>query len=1184
MTSGPLNDGEMRRSAAKPLALKKLRIPHLVFLAGILLTIFASYFVYETVNARNREHFHTAVAETDAEIHTRIEAYVALLRGGGGLYSVNKWVEPEQFHLFVQRLRLKEFYPGVQGLGFSPRLTPENQGELLARIRKTNPVFRVTPAPNQIEAFPIVLLEPQDERNRAAIGFNMFSEPIRRAAMIRARDEGLPSATGKITLVQEIDHEKQPGFIIYTPIYATGGVPETLEERRQTIEGFIYAPLRAKDFLEAVAVAERVRKIGFEIYDGEQLEPENLIFQTDPSLKENRTSPNLERISTITVAGQPWTIRFYSLDPSNSVRWLFPLIPAVGLLLSFILFYLTEAEARARNNSEEALKRLQDSQAALKASEELHRTVTQTASDGIIVSDELGNIQTVNSAGEQILGYPLNELTGQPLTVIMPERFRERHRKGFEQFIQTGKRTIGWSALQIPGRRKNGEEVPLEISYGSFRRDNKLFVTGIFRDISERLKAEQAVRASEHQLQTIADALPVLIGAVDRDLRYRFNNKSYESWVGLNSANLKGRSMRDVLGEDAFNDAYPYLQRGLSGEHVNFEKSMTYPNRLSRHVHASIIPEKNQQGEVIGLFLLMMDISDRKRQEDAARFISDVGRKFSETLTYESTLHAIVEHAVPTLAEWCAVDLLTADGNLERIESSHINPSRRELGREISSRYPPRANRFSKKTIEAGESVFLPQVDENFLHEVAQDEQHMNILREAGIKSIISVPMRGRRRIYGAITFATTGSGRTYTEFDVHVAAEVASRAGLAIENALLYQEAQLEIEERRVIEQALRESEERFRIMVEQARDYAIFMLDHEGNISSWNSGAERILGYTELEILGQHSALLFTPEDRAEGIPELEIETSKKTGRALDERWHLRKDGSRFFCSGYMFSLRDEQGNLRGFTKIMRDITERKRWEEDIQRLNQELESRVEQRTAALRDSYDQMETFTYTVAHDLRAPLRAMLGFSQAILEENQQILDPTSRDFLQRIIRASHRMDSLIQDLLAYSHIARTDLKFEVIGLQSVINDVMNGITDELQMKHIKFIADGIFPSVNGHRTTLRTVVSNLVNNAVKFSSRKDSPTVELRAETKEYEGEPFVRLWVIDNGIGIAPGHHERIFRVFERLHGQDSYAGTGIGLAIVKKGVERMRGRVGVESELNEGSRFWIELPAAHSI
>ena len=323
-----------------------------------------------------------------------------------------------------------------------------------------------------------------------------------------------------------------------------------------------------------------------------------------------------------------------------------------------------------------------------------------------------------------------------------------------------------------------------------------------------------------------------------------------------------------------------------------------------------------------------------------------------------------------------------------------------------------------------------------------------------------------------------------------------------------------------------------------------------------------------------------MFTPEDRAAGAHLEEMKMALKTGKALDERWHLRKDGTRFWCSGYMFALRDDAGNARGFAKIMRDTTERKKWEEEIQRWNQELEDRVEKRTAALRESYEQMETFTYTVAHDLRAPLRSMLGFAQAVFEEYAEQLDETAHDYLKRIIRASKRMDSLIQDLLAYSHITRTNLKFEPVSFKVVLDEVLSILAEEIDRKNGKVEVSGDLGEVYAHRATLQTIVLNLVSNALKFVEPGQPPQVQVRGERFLKAGKPFIRLSVIDRGIGIAPEHHRRIFKVFERLHGAESYTGTGIGLALVKKGVERMDGEVGLQSEVGKGSHFWIELPA----
>ncbi len=226
-------------------------------------------------------------------------------------------------------------------------------------------------------------------------------------------------------------------------------------------------------------------------------------------------------------------------------------------------------------------------------------------------------------------------------------------------------------------------------------------------------------------------------------------------------------------------------------------------------------------------------------------------------------------------------------------------------------------------------------------------------------------------------------------------------------------------------------------------------------------------------------------------------------------------------------------------------------------------------------LADANHELETFSYSVSHDLRAPLRAMQGFAQALLEDYGGRLDSTGQHYAGRIVSAAERMDLLIQDLLAYSRLGRLALDLAPVELDAVVRDALALQDAELKERRARVNVDTPLPRVRAHAATLRQVVANLVSNAAKFVATGTEPRVRVRAE----EHDDRVRLWVEDNGIGVAPEHHERVFRVFERLHGIESYPGTGIGLAIVRKGMERMGGRSGVESEPGRGSRFWIEFP-----
>ncbi|MBI4642100.1 MAG: response regulator [Candidatus Tectomicrobia bacterium] len=248
--------------------------------------------------------------------------------------------------------------------------------------------------------------------------------------------------------------------------------------------------------------------------------------------------------------------------------------------------------------------------------------------------------------------------------------------------------------------------------------------------------------------------------------------------------------------------------------------------------------------------------------------------------------------------------------------------------------------------------------------------------------------------------------------------------------------------------------------------------------------------------------------------------------------------------------------------------------RLHEQVQRYTTELEQRVTERTAKLWETNAELESFSSSVSHDLRAPLRAMQGFTDALLEEYADRMDSVGQDYVQRIAAAARRMDAMIQDLLAYSRVSRIDLRLQLVGLTLVVAEALTQLAVELREREAQVTVEEPLPEVMGHRATLVQVVANLLTNAVKFVEPGVQPKVRIWAE----EHKAWVRLWVEDNGIGIASEHQERIFRVFERLHGIETYPGTGIGLAIVRKGVDRMGGRVGVESVPGQGSRFWVEL------
>jgi PAS domain S-box-containing protein len=366
------------------------------------------------------------------------------------------------------------------------------------------------------------------------------------------------------------------------------------------------------------------------------------------------------------------------------------------------------------------------------------------------------------------------------------------------------------------------------------------------------------------------------------------------------------------------------------------------------------------------------------------------------------------------------------------------------------------------------------------------------------------------------------------------------------------------------------RAAELRFRMLVESVLDYGIFSMDAGGHITSWNVGAERIKGYAAEEVSGKHFSMFYTEEDRRSGLPNHILQAAAKHGHFEAEGWRVRKDGKRFWASIVVTALRDEEGVLYGFSKVTRDMSDRKALLEQLKRHADELEIRVQERE----QSNAELEAFAYSVSHDLRAPLRAIVGFAEALQEDCARDLDQQGREYLDEIIKAAARMNTLVQDLLEYGRVSRINLQLAPVNLKNAVDNAIRQLGND----HGGSIDVHVSPDlwVRAHEQALAQVTFNLLSNAVKFHGKGVSPEVNLFAETHN----AAVRLSVTDNGIGIAPQHRERIWQVFERLHDRETYPGTGIGLAIVKRAIARMGGACGVESEVGKGSTFWIELPA----
>jgi signal transduction histidine kinase len=296
--------------------------------------------------------------------------------------------------------------------------------------------------------------------------------------------------------------------------------------------------------------------------------------------------------------------------------------------------------------------------------------------------------------------------------------------------------------------------------------------------------------------------------------------------------------------------------------------------------------------------------------------------------------------------------------------------------------------------------------------------------------------------------------------------------------------------------------------------------------------------------------------------------ITSSDEIGRLSRSLKHLVRT---LFEQQQQLNLSNEQLQIQ--------LTERQHAAAEIQQLNATLEQKVSDRTAQLQEINQELEAFAYSVSHDLRAPLRTIQGFAQALKEDYSDRLDDSGKEYLQSITADAVQMDRLITELLAYSQLTRTKITLQPVALMATIESACKQLEMDLQEKQAEITVTTPIPTVLAHNPTLTQAIANLLSNALKFIKPESRPQVEIKYQLAQRDRQQWVRLWIIDNGIGIASSDTERIFRIFERLHGIETYPGTGIGLAIVRKSIERMGGCVGVESQLGQGSRFWIELP-----
>ncbi len=604
--------------------------PLAVLASSLLLTSAITGFFVVTARERDSSRFEGLVRLTRDRIESHLGADVTMLRGVAGLFAASTEVTEEEFRIYVERLELARHEPGVLGIGFSQR----------------------SGSSEQAAAHAIIHLEPPSPGNPLAMGYDMFTEPVRRGAMEQAWHTGTPTMSGKVLLPREAAGSEQAGFVMFVPVYQGGTMPDAEEARLRTLRGFVFSAFRAEALFEAIFHSEPPSRISFLVFDGLEPRPEHLLYSSEPGEKDRSGPPAFTATRPLTVAGQQWTLVFASrpgLEKTLLMPWT-PAVGAVGLLFSLLVSVIAWSQVSARQRAEasesERAKLLARERAAHSEAEAqrtyLHDLFMHAPALISIVEGPQLVFEFANNAYRKALGY--RSLEGKPLREAVPdipadllEMFESTYRTGEPRFIQEmsvplvytqGQReqrywNIVWQPRRTPAGKVNGV---LQFAFE---------VTEQVRARKEVESSREEARRSAEQLRTITDTLPALVAYVDADERYRFANQTYERWFGIKPEQIVGQSTESLVGTQSYAQARERIRRALAGETVRYEFELALKAGPTLYVQSNYIPDRDEQGKVRGFVVLVHDFTERKKAEEAVRNAVRLRDEFLSVASHE---------------------------------------------------------------------------------------------------------------------------------------------------------------------------------------------------------------------------------------------------------------------------------------------------------------------------------------------------------------------------------------------------------------------------------------------------------------------------------------------------------------------------------------------------------------------
>ena len=644
---------------------------------------------------------------------------------------------------------------------------------------------------------------------------------------------------------------------------------------------------------------------------------------------------------------------------------------------------------------------------------------------------------------------------------------------------------------------------------------NDLFLQGIMMDITDRKRTEELLEQSHRQLFSFVEQAPLSIAMFDRNMNYLATSRLWVSEYGRGHTDLIGLNHYEVHPDipEYWKEAH---QKGLAGiSSRNDDDLWEQADGTKNWLRWAINPWTNESGEVGGIIISTENITERKSAEVAA---------YQNEVRYHRVLDAMLEGCQIIDFEWRYVyvnEVVTRHGKRKPEEL---------LGHTMMEMYPG--------------------IEQTELFTVLQK----------------CMADREPTRLENRFDFPDGSMG--WFELSIQPAQE-----GLFILST--------DIAERKQAERYMEESKAKLDAALESMTD-AVSISDNEGNFINFNEAFAAFHKFKSKEdcsrTLAEYPDILDVFMDTGEPAP-VEMWAAHRALRGEIgtnvEYSLLRKDTGDAWVGSYSFApIRDTQGSITGSVVVGRDITKQKQAEEEIIKLNDELEQRVFERTSQLEIANKELEAFSYSVSHDLRAPLRAIDGFTNILMEDYESSLDEEGKRLCNVISRESKRMGVLIDDLLAFSRLSRREMSFNSVDMQTLVNSVFDELCNGEDGRLIDF-RPGKLPSIEGDEALLRQVWTNLLANAFKFTSRKERAIIEVGSIQNKDETIYYVR----DNGAGFDMEYVGKLFGVFQRLHSDSEFEGTGVGLAIVQRVIHRHGGRVWAEGITGEGAIFHFAIP-----